>query len=322
MLVTMTYPRSILIPPGSPGTFHCVSRCVRRAFLCGEDRLTGKSFEHRRQWVEDRLLALADIFGVAIWGYAVMSNHLHVVVQTLPEAVAKWSDMEVASRWIRLFSRQDLDAGIRSEVLAGNAERIAILRERLSDLSWFMRCLSEPIARAANKEDICKGRFWEGRFRCQVLLDEAAVLAAMAYVDLNPVRAKICDTLEESHHTSARKRIGEIERHAPAATQALAPIAGVRGFGVLAMSQADYLSLVDFTGRLIRPDKRGAITGPAPAALARLGYREDQWIGHVQAVRSDFSRAMGAVESLIDKASEIGQRWLRGIATARRLARG
>jgi len=322
MLVTMTYPRSILIPPGSPGTFHCVSRCVRRAFLCGEDRLTGKSFEHRRQWVEDRLLALADIFGVAIWGYAVMSNHLHVVVQTLPEAVAEWSDMEVASRWIRLFSRQDLDAGIRSEVLAGNAERIAILRERLSDLSWFMRCLSEPIARAANKEDICKGRFWEGRFRCQVLLDEAAVLAAMTYVDLNPVRAKICDTLEESHHTSARKRIATIERRAPAATQALAPVAGVRGFGVLAMSQADYLSLVDFTGRLIRPDKRGAITGPAPAALARLGYREDQWIGHVQAVRSDFSRAMGAVESLVDKAGEIGQRWLRGIATARRLARG
>ena len=179
MLVTMTYPRSILVPPGSPGTFHCVSRCVRRAFLCGEDRLTGKSFEHRRQWVEDRLHALADIFGLVIWGaalgilptaalahpcasYAVLSNHLHVVVQTLPEAVAKWSDLEVASRWTRSFSRRDLDAGIRSEVLAGNAERIAVLRERLSDLSWFMRCLSEPIARAANKEDICKGRFWEG----------------------------------------------------------------------------------------------------------------------------------------------------------------
>jgi len=96
-----------------------------------------------------------------------MSNHLHVVVQTLPEAVAKWSDLEVASRWIRLFSRQDLDSVIRSDVLAGNAQRIVILRERLSDLSWFMRCLSEPIARAANKEDICKGRFWEVGFAAQ-----------------------------------------------------------------------------------------------------------------------------------------------------------
>ena len=258
---------------------------------------------------------------MAIWGYAVMSNHLHVVVQTLPEVVAKWSDLEVASRWIRLFSRQDLDAGVRSEVLAGNAERVAILRERLSDLSWFMRCLSEPIARAANKEDICKGRFWEGRFKCQVLLDETAVIAAMAYVDLNPVRAKICETLEASAHTSARKRISEIERHAPAASQALAPVAGVRGFGVLAITQADYLSLVDFTGRLIRPDKRGAVSGPPPAVLARLGYRDDQWLGHVQAVRSDFSRAMGTVESLMDKAAEIGQRWFRGVATARRLAK-
>ena len=144
----------------------------------------------------------------------------------------------------------------------------------------------------------------------------------MTYVDLNAVRAKICDTLEESHHTSARKRISEIERNAPAAAYALAPVAGVRGVGVLPLTQADYLSLVDFTGRLIHPDKRGAITGPAAAVLARLGHREDQWIGHVEAVRSDFSRAIGAVEILIDKASEIGQRWLRGIATARRLARG
>jgi len=238
MLVTMTYPRSILIPRGSPGTFHCVSRCVRRAFLCGEDRLTGRSFEHRRQWVEDRLHGLAEIFGVAIWGYAVMSNHLHVVVQTLPEVVAKWSDLEVASRWIRLFSRQDLDASVRSEVLAGNAERVAILRERLSDLSWFMRCLSEPIARRANREDACKGRFWEGRFKCQVLLDETAVLAAMAYVDLNPVRAKLCDSLEASDHTSAKQRIAAIEKTPAAATIPLAPIAGLRGFGVLRMSQA------------------------------------------------------------------------------------
>ena len=205
MLCPMTYARSILIPKGSAGTFHCVSRCVRRAFLCGQDRLTGRSFEHRRQWVEDRIHELAGIFGVAIWGYAVMSNHLHVVVETLPETVARWSDDEVAQRWMRLYPRQDQDSEKRGEVLAGNAERIKELRERLSNLSWFMRCLAEPIARAANREDICKGRFWEGRFKCQALLDDDAVLAAMAYVDLNPVRAKICDTLEASAHTSARR---------------------------------------------------------------------------------------------------------------------
>ena len=320
MIAFMTYARSTLIPTGSAGTFHCVSRCVRRAFLCGEDRLTGRSFEHRRQWVEDRIHELAGIFGVAIWGYAVMSNHIHVVVQTLRAAVAGWSADEVAARWLRLFPRQDQNPEMRTEVLAGDVERIKVLRERLSDLSWFMRCLSEPIARSANREDHCKGRFWEGRFKCQMLLDESAVLAAMAYVDLNPVRAKLCDTLEASAHTSARRRLRAIESDATVAEIALAPMAGIHGFGVLHLTQVEYLHLVDYTGRQIRADQRGAIAGPAPATLGRLGYHPDTWTRQVLAVKSDYGRAIGAVESLVEKAAEIGQRWLRGIATARRLA--
>ena len=316
----MTYARKILIPKGSPGTFHCVSRCVRRAFLCGEDPLTGRSFEHRRQWVEDRIHELAGIFGVAIWGYAVMSNHLHVVVQILPEVVSRWSNAEIAERWMRLYTRQDQNPEMRAEVLAGNDERIKELRERLSNLSWLMRCLVEPIARAANKEDICKGRFWEGRFKCQSLLDDNALLAAMAYVDLNPVRAQICDTLEASVHTSARQRLTVIEQESAAADRPLAPIAGNCGMCVLRMTQAEYLILLDFTGRQIRADKRSTIEGQPPAALARLGYRSETWTRQVLAVKSDFSRAMGAVECLVEKAAEMGQCWLRGIATARWLA--
>jgi hypothetical protein len=316
----MTYARSILIPKGSPGTFHCISRCVRRAFLCGEDRLTGRSFEHRRQWVEDRIHELAGIFGVAIWGYAVMSNHLHVVVQILPEVVSRWSDDEVVERWMRLYPRKDQNPQVRAELLAGNAERITVLRERLSDLSWFMRCLVEPIARAANMEDICKGRFWEGRFKAQSLLDDNAVLAAMAYVDLNPVRAKICDTLEASFHTSARQRLSEIEQESASADRPLAPVVGIRGICVLRMTQAEYLGLLDYTGRQIRAGMRGTIEGQPPTALARLGYRPETWTRQVLAVKSDFSRAMGTVEGLVEKAAEMGQSWLRGIATARWLA--
>ena len=173
-----------------------------------------------------------------------------------------------------------------------------------------------PIA----KEDNCKGRFWEGRFKCQSLLDENAVLAAMAYVDLNPVRAKICDTLAASVHTSARQRLTEIEEESAAADRPLAPIAGIRGLGVLQVTQAEYLSLVDYTGRQIRADKRGAIEGQPPATLARLGYRPETWTCQVLAVKFDSSRAMGAVECLIEKAAEMGQCWLRGIATARLLA--
>jgi REP element-mobilizing transposase RayT len=313
----MTYARSILVPPGSPGTYHCVSRCVRRAWLCGTDRESGTSFEHRRQWVEDRIHELADIFAVAIWGYAVMSNHLHVVVQVIPSATASWSAEEVAQRWTRLFPRENQDDDKRVQALAGNAERIDVLRRRLADLSWFMRRLSEPIARRANREDGCKGHFWEARFKCQTLLDDTAVLSAMAYVDLNPIRAKTCDSLEASEHTSARVRIDEIDKNHGKAEQALAPLLGLRGFGVLTMSQADYLELVDRTGTEIHPGKRGTITGPPPAALARLGYTPDRWRRQVLAVGSEYYRAIGAAEVLVDKAAEIGQRWLRGIGVAR-----
>ncbi len=317
----MTYARSILAPVGSPGTYHCVSRCVRRAWLCGEDRESGRSYEHRRQWVEERIAALAEIFAVAVWGYAVMSNHLHVVVQVIPQAAAAWSTDEVAARWCRLYPRRDLDAGARAEALAGNEERIKELRGRLGDLSWFMRCLAEPIARRANREDGCKGHFWEARFKCQTLLDETAVLSAMAYVDLNPVRAGICDSLADSAHTSARTRLDVIETDKQQIDQPLAPVLGLRGFGVLALKQRDYLELVDHTGRQLKPGKRGAISGSPPAALARMGYTTEQWQRQVLAVGSGYFRAIGAADVLIEKAQEIGQAWFRGIGVARQLMR-
>ena len=133
------------------------------------------------------------------WRYRptrVMSNHLHLVLRTRPDWVESWSDGEVAVRWLRLFSKsraaddkktRPSDSEIKA--LTGNDQRMAELRLRLSSVSWFMRSLNEHVARLANREDGCKGRFWEGRFKCQALLDEAAVLACMAYVDLNPIRA-------------------------------------------------------------------------------------------------------------------------------------
>ena len=317
----MTYARSILVPPGSPGTYHCVSRCVRRAWLCGEDRESGRSYEHRRQWVEDRIGDLAGIFAVAVWGYAVMSNHLHVVVQVIPQAAAAWLSDEVAARWLRLYPRRDQDASVRAEALAGNEWRIKELRARLCDLSWFMRCLAEPIARRANREDGCKGHFWESRFKCQTLLDETAVLSAMAYVDLNPVRARICDSLEDSAHTSAKARLDSIEKDQHQVDQPLAPVWGLRGYGVLTLKQRDYLELVDRTGRQIHPGKRGVITGPPLAALTRIGFTADQWQRQVLAVGSGYFRAIGAADVLIEKAQEIDQAWLRGIGIARQLMR-
>jgi REP element-mobilizing transposase RayT len=190
-----------------------VSRCVRRAFLCGEDELTGKNFEHRRQWIEDRLLVLANIFAIDIAAYAVMSNHYHVVLHINREQALSWSELEVVEHWHRLFKGSLLSQRFYQGDVLNKAELNALSgqvcewRDRLMSISWFMRCTNEPIAREANHEDEATGRFWEGRFKSQALLDEKALAACMAYVDLNPIRARMAESPEQSDHTSVKQRI-------------------------------------------------------------------------------------------------------------------
>ncbi|WP_440223682.1 transposase [Dokdonella sp. MW10] len=322
----MTTARHRLVDRNQSGFYHCISRCVRRAWLCGVDALSGRSFEHRRKWVEQRLLELADIFAVGLYAYAVMSNHTHVVLRVDPRTARAWSDEEVAVRWVRLFPAR-IDGMVDTErcrekegALLRNADRLATCRERLGDLSWFMRALNEPIARRANEEDACTGRFWEGRYTCQALLDEAAVLACMNYVDLNPVRAGIAEDLPRSHHTGVKRRIENLGEHDAAAP--LPALAGIEpGFAVLAISTASYLDLVDWTARLTRPDKRGHITADTPPILQKLGLRDTAWERHVLGIETRYSRAVGSAQSLIDKAAVMGQRWLKGVSAARRLVR-
>ncbi len=75
----MTKARRQLIDLQQTPYYHCICRCVRRAFLCGEDHLTGKNYEHRKAWVVERLALLADIFAIDVASFAVMSNHYHIV---------------------------------------------------------------------------------------------------------------------------------------------------------------------------------------------------------------------------------------------------
>jgi hypothetical protein len=176
----MPRPRKSQISLDDTPYYHCVSRCVRRAFLCGEDAYSGRSFEHRRQWLVDRIKLVASVFAVDLCAYAVMSNHYHIVVQVNRETSENWSDQEVAEHWFTLFAgspvMQQWRAGVdlSSADLAHVHKTLGLWRDRLADISWFMRCVNEPIARLANHEDGCTGRFWEGRFTSQPLLDEAA----------------------------------------------------------------------------------------------------------------------------------------------------
>ena len=193
---------------------HVFSRCVRRAFLCGVDPLTGACYDHRKQFIQDRLEALAGVFAIDVMAYAIMSNHFHLVLRTRPDIAAQWSDEEVARRWWALFPKRRTKTQTPAEprqseldMLTSEPQKIAELRRRLSSVSWLMRCLCESIARQANAEDEVTGRFFEGRFKSVRLNDEASVLACMAYVDLNPVRAKMAETPETSEFTSAYQRI-------------------------------------------------------------------------------------------------------------------
>ena len=207
-------PRKLVFDPAEVGVYHCINRCVRRAFLCGTDPASGRCFDHRKQWIQDRLEFLASRFAIDVLSFSVLSNHVHVVVRNRPDLVRGWTDDDVAHRWCGLFSKRCDQRGqppAPSEAdlnkIKSDPERLAEIRRRLSDVSWFMRAVAEPIARDANCEDEAPGRFWQGRFRSVPILDEAALTACMAYVDLNPVRARLAESPASSPFTSVFERI-------------------------------------------------------------------------------------------------------------------
>jgi len=159
----MTQARKTLVNPAHAASYHCVSRCVRRSWLCGFDEYLEKSFEHRKPWVEQRILELGGIFACGIYAYAVMSNHYHLVVHMSPSAANDWSANEVARRWVKLYpsGKSDTDQ-LKVEAIIANEVLIKLYRQRLTNLSWLMKSISEPIARRANAEDKVSGRFWQG----------------------------------------------------------------------------------------------------------------------------------------------------------------
>ena len=301
----MTLPRRILVSERDTPYYHIVSRCVRRAFLCGTDPVSGQCYEHRRQWVEDRIRILSSLFSVDICAYAVMSNHYHIVVKLNSDQARTWSDLEVAKRWTALFKgpillQNWLKEGSVNEVHQDTlSDILAVLRQRLSNLSWFMKCLNEPIARKANQEDNCTGHFWEARFKSQAIRSEADLVACMAYVDLNPVRACIAKTPEDSDFTSFKERVtpcfdasravaDQIELgqtlHNQISIKPLLPFkftdsdAAKVGLNCIPFGKTEYLQLVDWTGRIAREDKRGKISSSIAPILVRLETPPDHWL--------------------------------------------
>ncbi len=293
----------------------------------------------------------AGAFGIEVYAYAAMSNPLHVVLRNRLDLAARWSAEEVATRWLRVFPKRRTADGQPAgpgagdvAALAADADRVGELRQRPS-ISWFMKSLSEFTARRANREDRFRRRFWEGRFECQRLADEAALLTCMAYVDLNPVRARVAESPADSAFTSvfdrfrgrqARSRVRRVRRmvragarltprqrrlHAAAEGQSRQDRWLVRlnaeGSPLSNVSEASYLAPVDWTGRALRDDKPGAIPPSVAPLLEQLEINTQRWEQTVERYRSLLFRVAGRAEMLSRIAGAAGLRWLQGIGASR-----
>ncbi len=320
----MPKPRHQQISISETPYYHLVSRCVRRSFLCG--KFDTYNFEHRRDWIMQRLAILTQMYAIDIAAFALMSNHYHLVVRVDTAKAAAWNAAEIAARWQMLFRLPVLVERYLSGQSSGDAENqvtekiIEKWRARLCDISWFMRCLNEHIARLANLEDHCTGRFWEGRFKCQALLDEKALLTAMAYVDLNPIRADMAETPETSDYTSIQQRLGcaiHALFHGP-----LLPFSEHSGQQntepCIPYQLIDYIELVEWTGRQLRAGKSGFIQPQHPPILARLGIAEHGWLHNCQQLESNFYHVIGPVSLLQQFCQKLGLRWLHGQTACRR----
>ncbi len=298
--------------------YHCVTRCVRRAFICGQDKVTGRDFSHRRDWIEKHLFVLSEVFCINIAGYAILSNHYHVVLHVDQDRAEKLSDRAVIKRWHKLYKGPELIRRYLANDLLTESEResvrdtIAQWREQLSNISRFMGHLNESIARRANKEDDCKGRFWESRFKLQAILDLAALLRTLCYVDLNPVRAGIAKTPETSRYTSIRRRLSKkVTGLMPFAkeTHSKAPNGGMN-IKEIPVAFKEYLKLVDYTGRIIRSGKSGSIPAEAPRIMARLGYTASGWANTQYPSIPRMQRAIGSSNSIKRYCERVGVRWI------------
>lgn len=340
----MALPRYAQVSLEETPWYHVVSRCVRRAFLCGVDQITGQSFEHRRDWIEQRILQLAGVFTIDIAAYAVMHNHYHIVLRVDNERVAELSTKEVITRWSQLYRgpliiRRYL-SDKRSEMSQGELIQIDKLadeyRQRLCDLSWFMKNLNEFISRKANAEENTRGHFWESRYKCQALLDEPALLAAMAYVDLNPIRAAMSETPETSDHTAIKRRVEQSQSPLPEPPKKpaiptdpdilnlpeapLLPFDSTETFTTgIPFIFDDYLELIDTVGRAVHPKKRGFIPDSTPAILQRLHISTEAFILHADQFLRRFGGAVGHPTKLVDLAAARNVRYLRGMAKSKSL---
>jgi len=278
-----------------------------------------RSFEHRRDWIIEVEGQLAELFAIEIEFRAEMQNHFHVVLRPRSDIASRWTREQIVIRWLKIAklkrgssikgwepSKAQVEQNLRDN------KRVKKLKKRLSNISWFMGALCENIARRANKEDGCTGRFFQGRFECRLIDSVESLLQCGIYVDLNMIRAGEAETPEQSRYTSVHDRMQACLDRASATgplvedvlnsqpDRWMSPLeleegpdvpperhlqsrTGCRASdkGVLPMDLATYVQLLEWTGRQLRSDKRGAIPANLAPIFERLGPENltDQRVG-------------------------------------------
>ena len=340
--------RSKLLRRRRRGVYHCWNRCVRRAFLCGQDRLTGQDYSHRRRWILTREEQLARLFAVEVEFHSEMSNHLHLILRTRPDIARKWSREEVARRWLtitRMAKCMSDDVPEPQEpklqALIKDKKQIRKVRRRLSNISWFMAILSENIARRANAEDECSGRFWEARFGCRELSDRNSILLCGIYVDLNPIKAGEAESPRTACFSSAYQRIqalnqrktardradgwlGELtwqDKDAADEQTALSSRTGRRAsdLGLLPISVEDYLRLLTWSARQLRSGQRDQVPRDLESVLDHLDVNHEYWLEALESYETGFCQIVGSPATLAQAAKQMGCRCLKGVSAGKRI---
>ena len=208
-------PRSEIFSPNEQAIVHVMNRCVRKCFLFEHDPETGENYGHRHRMFEKELEKAASGFAIDLLSYAIMDNHFHLILRNRPDILEQWTDLDVIKHWHILCPIFKDEEGqpipnpskYALELAAQDTEQVATWRSRLSDISWFMKLVSERIAKWCNAEDGITGHFWAKRFKGVLLLDERAILTCSMYVDLNRIQAELAQSIESSDYTSIQRRL-------------------------------------------------------------------------------------------------------------------
>ncbi len=306
--------------------YHCISRCVRRAYLYGYDSVTGKNYDHRKLWIRERLQLLVKIFSIEVLQYAIMDNHTHTMLRIRSDELDKLSDWEVLQKWLLLYPKKFVTEEPESEkaqyyiqLQLQDKNRMAELRSRLVSISWFMKSLNEYIARRANKEDDCKGRFWEGRFKSTQLVSESAILSCAIYIDLNPLKAGKANSPKKSIYTSAWERIASMKKSNIENTSLwITPIETTNDRkGFLPITFQKYLTILDASTKLFEDKGKSKLPQRVETILEEAGIVSDRWHEILKDFGHNYTYLAGNELSLKAALGQHHKKWVKGMRFAR-----